>query len=105
MTREEYVKYLIQKQNYTYKSFAASINIPYTTLLSMLKNGLGGAAIDNVIKVCRGLHITVEELQKVEDPFTDTPTFYLTEKEKSLIRQYRALPSMQKAVDKLLDMN
>lgn len=106
MTREDYVKYLIQKQNHTLKSFAASIHIPYTTLLSMLKNGLGGAAIDNVIKICNGLHITVEELQSIEDPcFSAYSQPILSEKEKLLIKHYRNMPELQSAIDKLLDLS
>ncbi|UKS24323.1 helix-turn-helix transcriptional regulator [Paenibacillus sp. HWE-109] len=44
------------------RAFAEEIGIPPTTLQSMLSRGVGRASIDNVIKVCRALDITVEEL-------------------------------------------
>ena len=37
--------------------------MPYSTLLSILKN-VGGASIDNVIKICKGLNITTDDIEK-----------------------------------------
>jgi len=45
------------------RAFAESIGLPPTTLQSMLTRGVGRASIDNVIKVCRALGITVEQLE------------------------------------------
>lgn len=44
------------------RAFAEEIGIPPTTLQSMLTRGVGRSSIDNVIKVCRALGITVEQL-------------------------------------------
>lgn len=110
MTKEEYVKMLISNSGHTVKSFAASIDLPYTTLLSMLSRGLGGASIDNVIRVCKGLSITVEDLQCVEeDERKDSSTFQHFENnfsphEQNIIKKYRALDERGKiAVDETLD--
>lgn len=62
MDRAEIVEYLIKKAGYSRRQFAEMIGIPPTTLNSMLNRGLEKASIDNVLKVCRGLGITVEEL-------------------------------------------
>ena len=51
MTREEYLKQLILEDSGTVKDFAQKIDMPYTTLHSILKN-VGGAAIDKIIKIC-----------------------------------------------------
>lgn len=64
MSREDYIKMLIKNDDLTIKEFAQKINMPYTTLLSILKGSIGGASIDNVMKICEGLHITIEELQR-----------------------------------------
>lgn len=101
MTREDYVKQQIKLRNMSIKEFAKSIDIPYTTLLGMLKNGLGGAAIDNVFKVCKGLEITADELNRVADMQEPTP-FYINTHEKKVVTQYRAKPEMQPAVDTIL---
>ena len=47
------------------RAFAESIGLPPTTLQSMLTRGVGRASIDNVIKVCRALGITVEQLESM----------------------------------------
>jgi hypothetical protein len=44
---------------------AERIGLPPTTLQSMLTRGVGRASVDNVIKVCRSLGITVEQLEKL----------------------------------------
>lgn len=99
MTREEYIKTLIADKGYSVKSFAKAVGLPYSTLRSMLSSGVGGAAVDNVIKICKGLGITVDTLNKcgcVDGYVT------LSGKERALIRSYRSHPELQVAVDKLL---
>ena len=99
MTREEYLKILILESNHTIKSFAKEINVPYTTLYTILSNGVGGAAVDTVIKICSNLSITVEKLCGAE--IQDDP-FRTSEHERDLIIAYRSRPDLQNAVDILL---
>jgi phosphopantothenate synthetase len=47
------------------RAFAERIGVPPTTLQSMLTRDLSRASVTNVIDVCRGLGITVEELEKM----------------------------------------
>lgn len=47
------------------RAFAEEAGIPPTTLQSMLQRGVGRASIDNVIKVCKALGITVEQLDEM----------------------------------------
>ena len=39
------------------------INMPYSTLLSMLAGSLGGASLDNVVRICNGLDTNIGVLQ------------------------------------------
>ena len=103
MDREQYIKNLIEEKGMNMKSFAASINMPYTTLLSMLNGSIGGAAIDNVMKICKGLDITINELQYNSEDIKNE-IFELSEHEKRLIAAYRNKPEMQTSINKLLDM-
>lgn len=64
MTREEYLKQLIIEDSTTLKDFAKKIDMPYTTLYSILKN-VGGASIDKVIQICKGLGISADDLAKM----------------------------------------
>lgn len=63
--RTEIIKKLIEKSAPNQKAFAESIQIPYTTLRSMLERGIGNASVDNVIKVCKGLGITTSDLEEM----------------------------------------
>lgn len=104
MRKEEYVKNLIARKGESTKAFAESVGLPYTTLLSMLSRGLGGASLSNVQKLCSGLSITVNDLLSVEDDGEKTEAFVFTEQEKQLVIRYREKPEMQAAVCALLDL-
>lgn len=92
MTREEFIKNLIKERGFNIKSFAAHIGIPYTSLLSMLNNSIGGAAVETVIKICEELNISVESL-KAENFNSSIPNIKanLSNTEKELIKKYRQL--------------
>ena len=104
MTREQFLKNLIKTNGLTIKEFAQNIEMPYSTLLTMLnEEKIGNAAVDSVIKICKGLNITIQDLQSVQE--TDpslTEHLVLTEHEKKLILSYRQKPELQTAVDILL---
>ena len=65
MTREDFIKATIASNGYTLKDFAKRIQMPYTTLLSILNGSIGGAGLDNVLKICRALNIKIEDLNRV----------------------------------------
>lgn len=65
MTREEYLKQLIIEDAGTLKDFAKKINMPYTTLYSISRN-VGGASIDNILKICKVLGISADDLAEME---------------------------------------
>jgi transcriptional regulator with XRE-family HTH domain len=63
MTREQYLREKIESLG-NIKDFALKIDMPYSTLLSILKN-VGGASIDNILKICKGLNITADTLESI----------------------------------------
>ena len=67
MEREKIIKSLIEEKGMSIKAFADYAKIPYTTLYSMLERGIGKASVDNVIKVCKALDITVEDLERMSE--------------------------------------
>ena len=73
MTRESYLREKILELG-TVKEFAEKIDMPYTTLLSILKN-VGGASINNVIKICAGLGISADMLAEITSP-SETKGYY-----------------------------
>lgn len=66
MTREDYLKGLIIKRFGSIRKFAEYTGIASSTITSMLSKGIGGTSVDTVIKICKALGITVEELQNIE---------------------------------------
>lgn len=79
MTREEYLKQLIIEDSVTLKDFAKKINMPYTTLYSISRN-VGGASIDNILKICKVLGISADDLAEMEG-VEDTQKGYYTNNE------------------------
>lgn len=65
MDMTELVKILINNTGLNLKAFSQKADLPYSTLRSMLERGLGNASINNVLKVCKTLGITVEQLQEM----------------------------------------
>ena len=86
MTREEYLKQLIIEDSGTLKDFAKKINMPYTTLYSISRN-VGGASIDNILKICKVLGISADDLAEMEG-VEDTPKGYYTNKETAEFAEY-----------------
>lgn len=91
MTREDYIKNLIKQNGYNIKSFAASIGIPYSTLLSMLNGSIGGAAVETVIKICDKLNIPVESLKNENFEISAHNFNLFSTAEIELIKKYRQL--------------
>ncbi|WIV11381.1 helix-turn-helix transcriptional regulator [Proteiniborus sp. MB09-C3] len=64
MKKAKVLKKLIEDTG-SIKAFAEKADIPYTTLYSILERGVGKASVDNVIKICKTLGITVEEMEEM----------------------------------------
>jgi len=65
MKRTQIIESMIDEKWKSRRRFAEHIGIPPTTLQSILKRGVGNASIDNVIKICKGLGITIEQLEEI----------------------------------------
>lgn len=65
MKRTQIIESMIDQKWKSRRRFAEHIGIPPTTLQSILKRGVGNASIDNVIKICKGLGITIEQLEEM----------------------------------------
>lgn len=65
MERTKVIRRLIKDTGLSLKAFAEKANVPYTTLYSILERGVGNASVDNVIKICKALGITIEELEEM----------------------------------------
>jgi len=100
VTREDYVKTLIKARGYTFKAFAREINMPYTTLLSILNGSIGGAAMDNVLRISHALGFTIEELNQIESQPELPSDAY--ENDEALLLLIKDLPKEKKQALKIL---
>lgn len=64
MNRELMLRNLILDRYTSIRQFAGEIDIPYSTLMTLLTRGVGGASFDIVIKNCRNLEIDPVELSQ-----------------------------------------
>lgn len=62
MTIENQLRELIILKYGSLREFTFNIGLPYSTLSTILKNGIMTANISNVVKICNALNIKIDEL-------------------------------------------
>lgn len=62
MTNEEILKRIIEEKYQNVKAFSEKINVPYTTVRSILERGLLNAKVENVIKIADELNMRAEDM-------------------------------------------
>lgn len=61
MTLEEQIKKEIIEKYGSIRQFAISIDIPHTTIDSILKRGMDNSNVNNVLKICKALNISTDD--------------------------------------------
>lgn len=64
MSRELMLRNLILDRYISLRQFAKEIDVPYSTLMTLLARDIGGASFDIVIKICKKLEIDPFELSQ-----------------------------------------
>ncbi|MBQ3559670.1 MAG: helix-turn-helix transcriptional regulator [Agathobacter sp.] len=62
MSREQMLRNLILDRYVSLRQFAKEVDIPYSTLMTLLARDIGGVSFDIMIKICRKLEIDSLEL-------------------------------------------
>lgn len=62
MNTEEKLKELILKRYHSIREFTIAIDMPYTTMDSIFRRGIGNSSVTNVIKICKALGISADAL-------------------------------------------
>lgn len=70
MNKGEYLSKVMDHKGYGFPELAKESGVPYTTIKSMFERDLAKASVDNVIKVCRVLGLSVDKIATV-DTFID----------------------------------
>lgn len=69
MSREQTLRNLILDRYSSLRQFAMEADIPYSSLMTILSRGIGGASFDMVMQICQKLQIdpsTLTELNGVQ---------------------------------------
>ncbi len=67
MNREKYLKNLIEAKYGNVRAFSEHIKLPYTTVRSILSRGLMNTKMRNIIKICNGLGIYLEDVININN--------------------------------------
>lgn len=89
MTIEERLKNLIIERYGSVRAFTLKIKMPYSTIDTIFKRGIGKAGIDNIIRICRELSISVDELSEGRIAYLYPQS--MTADEASLLYSFRTL--------------
>lgn len=74
MTIEERLKQYILTKYHSVLEFSQKIGLPYTTLSTIFKRGIFNSSVTNIIKICKGLGISTDELAEGRiTPVEDVP--------------------------------
>ena len=57
MSRELFLRNLILDNYHSLRQFALEADIPYSSLMTILSRGVGGASFDVVMQICKILQI------------------------------------------------
>lgn len=67
MNIEDNLKEIIEVKFGNVKTFAEKIDLPYTTVRSILQRGVMNAKVENVIKIADGLNMRAEDLMSLDN--------------------------------------
>lgn len=65
-TRELFLRNLILDKYTSLRQFALSADIPYSSILTLLTRGVGGASFDTVMRICYTLKLDPNVLYNTE---------------------------------------
>lgn len=91
MDKTKKLKNIILNKYGSIREFAKVANIPSTTLTSSLDRGIGGMAVDRVIKICDILNIDIKTFEPIENNIISKTENKLSKKEENLLSNFNKL--------------
>lgn len=65
LTREQHLRNRILDQYESLRRFALQADIPYSSVMTLLTRGIGGASFDTVMRICQVLDMDPAELYEI----------------------------------------
>lgn len=94
MDKTEKLKHIILSKYNSVREFSKIVEIPSTTLTSALDKGIGGMAVDRIIKICDVLNIDIKTFEPLE---VIPPNNNLSHEEITLLENYNKLNDLGKS--------
>ena len=91
MRIENELKNLILSRYKSLRQFSLDIDMPYSTIDTMLKKGIGGASIQNIIKICQALAIDTDALAEGRLEERKANDIVVTFREQTMLKKYRSI--------------
>lgn len=88
-----------KRNRMTQRELAEKLGVKHNSISSW-ENGINSIDIEILSKICDIFHISINDMFSKEQAEKE----YYTEHEQNLVRQYRAKPDMQRAVNVLLGL-
>ncbi|WP_053985038.1 helix-turn-helix domain-containing protein [Niameybacter massiliensis] len=95
MDKTKKLKEIILSKYSSIREFSKVVNIPSTTLISSLERGIGGMAIDRIIKICDVLDIDIKTFEPISKT-NEELNLSISTKEKVLLSYYNQLNDLGK---------
>jgi len=74
------------------RQFSIATGIPYTTLKSALKVGIGGTAVETVVLICQTLNIELDEITGIKKrPPSDEPKGEREQRINEIVEEFSTL--------------
>lgn len=67
MEKGTYVKEKIEQYGYNIRSFSEKVELPYTTMRSLIERNFKKATIENVVKICKELNIPITKFASEDE--------------------------------------
>ena len=92
------LKQLILAKYRSIREFSIDVDLPYSTIDTILKRGILNASVNNVIKICKTLNISVDLLaQGIIGKYENSNT-NISPEEQQLILAYRSADEIDKTI-------
>lgn len=94
MDKTEKLKHIILSKYNSVREFSKIVEIPSTTLASALDKGIGGMAVDRIIKICDVLNVDIKTFEPLENNASNNK---LSQEETTLLENYNKLDTNDKS--------
>ena len=100
MSIEEELRSLMAKKSGSVNKFASECGVPYSTIATVFRRGVDKTNINTIIKICKALNISADELSNGRITYLSDVTYPLIEFDKlSPDNQTRLLAYYQALID------